>query len=211
MTFRLPSVIVSSRHRRWLLTGGIGSGKSEVRRMLESHGIRVVDADAVGHSVLENEGFEPVSARWPQVVVEGVIDRKRLASVVFADPQQLTDLEAITHPLIFGRIGADLEGFDGVAVVEMPLIDADLGWPSIVVDAADEVRIQRAVDRGMDEADARRRMGSQPTRAEWLASAEVVIPNFNGLAELERTVAEATVTILSGPITRHQTLDAPQR
>ena len=148
----------------------------------------MIDADSVGHSVLENEGFEAVSERWPQVVAGGDIDRKTLAAIVFADPQQLAELEAITHPLIFGRIQAELEGFDEIAVVEMPLIDTDLGWPSIVVDAADEVRVQRVVNRGMDESDAKRRMGSQPTRGEWLASADVVVPNHGSLEDLKQTV-----------------------
>jgi dephospho-CoA kinase len=74
-------------------------------------------------------------------------------------------------------------------VVEVPLIDTSLGWPRMVVDAPDEVRLQRAVTRGMTQYDAERRMKSQPDRAEWLASADLVIPNHGTLAELEVTVA----------------------
>lgn len=176
--------------RRWLLVGGIGSGKSSVRKLLADHGVRTIDADAVGHSVLADEAYRSVAGRWPDVVLEGQIDRKALAAIVFDDPGQLADLESITHPLIFGRIRADLEDFSGVAVVEMPLLDSELGWPRIVVDATDEARIARAIGRGMDRAHVERRMAAQPSRGEWLAAADVVVPNHGTLDELEGTVSE---------------------
>jgi dephospho-CoA kinase len=179
---------VSVRDRHWLLSGAIGSGKSEVRRILERLGFRTVDADSVGHTVLEGEAFDPVSARWPEVLVDGVIDRSMLARVVFSDPGELIALEAITHPLIFGRIEAELEGFEGVVVVEVPVIETGLDWPTMIVDAADDVRLQRALARGMGLSDARRRMSTQPSREEWLASADLVIPNHGTLEDLEETV-----------------------
>ncbi|HEU5113448.1 MAG TPA: dephospho-CoA kinase [Acidimicrobiia bacterium] len=179
---------MSSSDGRWLLTGGIGSGKSEVRRLLADRGIHTIDADAVGHAVLAGEGFAPVAKRWPGVVLEGQIDRKTLAEIVFADAGELRALEAITHPLIFGRIEGDLEGFSGVAVVEMPVLAPTLAWPMIVVDAEDEIRVRRAMQRGMDEPDIRRRMASQASRAEWLAAADLVVPNHGDLRQLEATV-----------------------
>lgn len=181
---------MTSRHRRWLLCGGIGSGKSEVRQLLTDARIRTVDADEVGHQVLAGEAFRPVSERWPEVVFEGEIRRETLARIVFEDPGELAALEAITHPMIFGRIHAELEGFPGVAVVEMPLIDSGLGWPIIVVDAADDVRIQRAVDRGMSQADVKRRMATQPSRTRWLAVADVVVPNHGSREDLRDSVVQ---------------------
>ena len=180
---------MSSSDGRWLITGGIGSGKSEVRRLLAERGIHTIDADAVGHAVLADEGFAPVAERWPSVVLEGQIDRKTLARIVFADPGELRTLEEITHPMIFGRIEAALEGFSGVAVVEMPIVAPTMGWPMIVVDADDEIRVRRAVQRGMDEEDVRRRMASQPSRAEWLAAADLVVPNHGDVRQLEATVS----------------------
>jgi dephospho-CoA kinase len=179
---------VSSLHRRWLLTGGIGSGKSEVRRLLAEQGVRTIDADSVGHVVLQEDALEAVTARWPDVVSDGVVDRSRLALIVFARPEELAALEAITHPLIFGRIESELEGFDGAAVVEAPVIDFGPGWARIVVDAPDETRVQRAVGRGMSREDVERRMASQPVRAEWLAAADLVVPNHRSLGELGETV-----------------------
>jgi len=176
--------------RRWLLVGGIGSGKSAVRKLLADHGIRTIDADAVGHLVLGAEALPAVAERWPDVVLEGQIDRKALAGIVFNDPDELIELELITHPFIFGRIRAELEGFDGVAVVEMPVLGAEPEWPRMVVDATDEVRTERAVARGMERSDVERRMGSQPSRGEWLAAADVVIPNHGTLGELDETVSK---------------------
>ena len=189
MGARLPSALMSSSDGRWLITGGIGSGKSAVRRLLAERGIRTVDADAVGHAVLADEGLSPVADRWPDVVLEGQIDRKALARIVFSDPGELRALEAITHPLIFGRIEADLKGFSGVVVVEMPLLAAPVGWPMIVVDAEDGTRMRRALQRGMEEADVRLRMASQPSRAVWLAAADLVVPNHGDMRQLEAIVA----------------------
>jgi dephospho-CoA kinase len=157
---------------------------------LAEHGIETVDSDTVGHRVLDAEGFAPVAARWPEVVLEGQISRQALARVVFDDPDELSALEAITHPLIFGRIRSDLEGFSSVAVVEVPVVETGLGWPSIVVDAQDELRRQRAISRGMAPDDVDRRMGSQPSRGEWLASGHVILPNHGSIGELEEAVTD---------------------
>jgi dephospho-CoA kinase len=189
---------MSSLDGRWLITGGIGSGKTEVRRLLAVRGIHTVDADAVGHLVLAGEGLAPVAERWPDVVLEGQIDRQALARIVFDDRGELEVLEAITHPLIFGRIEADLKGFSGVVVVEVPLLEGPKGWPMIVVDADDETRLRRAVERGMSEADVRRRMASQPSRAEWLAAADVVVPNHDRIQHLEEASAVLGDYLLGG-------------
>lgn len=159
-----------------------------VRGLLAERGIRVIDADAVGHLVLDAEALPAVAERWPHVVLEGQVDRKLLADVVFADPVELGALESITHPLIFGRIRAELEGFSGPAVVEMPLLDSELGWPLIVVDAPEETRIQRAIARGMKREDVERRISAQPSRGEWLAAADIVVPNDGTRDELEAAV-----------------------
>ena len=166
----------------------MGSGKSEVRRILQGCGIRTIDADAVGHEILAGPGFEAVAERWPDVVEDGTVNRKSLAGKVFGDMAALAELESVTHALIFGKIEADLEGFDGVAVVEVPLVRVFQEWPRIVVDATDATRFHRAIERGKDPADISRRMASQPTRSEWLASADLVIPNHGSLADLAAAV-----------------------
>jgi dephospho-CoA kinase len=183
---------VDFRNGHWIVCGGIGSGKSETRRLLAAHGIVTIDADSIGHQVLEPSGpaFIEVAATWPHVVDNGEIDRSRLARIVFGDEQQLRRLESITHPHIFGRIKHQVEEIDGVVVVEMPVLGIRLGegWGRIVIDARDAVRLTRVLKRGLSEGDAKARMGSQPSRAEWLAMADVVIPNHGSHSDLRETV-----------------------
>lgn len=176
-----------------MLCGGLASGKSLVRRLLEEHGVDTIDADSVGHTVLQPDGpaFAGVAARWPHVVRNGEIDRRSLADVVFSDQGELDTLEALTHPHIFDLIRARVEDIEAPVVVEIPLISHGLGdeWRRIVVDCRDDVRLERAVSRGMDETDARARMNAQPARSEWLAVADVVVPNHRTVDELQAAVA----------------------
>jgi dephospho-CoA kinase len=160
----------------------------------------VIDADRVGHRVLEpaEKAFALVAERWPEVLHDGVIDRGRLADIVFSDPAQLRELESLTHPAIFGTIRDDLEGFDGVAVVEVPILGDHLDWPRIVVDAPDDLRLERVIARGMGREDAQRRMTSQPSREQWLAAADLVIPNHGNLEELHETVTQVLGELLEG-------------
>ena len=151
-------------------------------RLLARRGFEVLEADQVGHAALE--GNSPVTglvgARWPATLVEGSIDRARLARIVFGDPEQLRELEAITHPAIrreIRRWASDLE--ERPAAVEIPVL-ADLtgpGWERVTVDAPVDVRIGRLRDRGMSGHDIEARMAAQPTREEWLAVADIVIDN----------------------------------
>jgi dephospho-CoA kinase len=82
-----------------------------------------------------------------------------------------------------------LEGFSSVAVVEVPIIETSLGWPRIVVDSTDEDRVRRAVERGMALDDVTKRMAAQPDRAEWLAVADMVLPNHGSLEDLRESTS----------------------
>lgn len=174
-----------------MLSGGLASGKSHVRKLLAEHGIWTLDADSVGHQLLEpgGEAVESITDRWPAAVSAGTIDRGVLASIVFKDPSELRELEAITHPLIFGTIQQTVEEIRGPAVVELPLLKS-LGdeWSRIVVDVEPANQLRWAIDRGMDEDDAQARLQSQPARSEWLAAADVVVPNHGSREDLELTV-----------------------
>ena len=183
----------------WLLCGGIGSGKSAVRRILQNLGISTIDADSVGHEVLEPGGAanEAVAEAWPEVVVGGIVDRTRLGGLVFNDSAALSRLEAITHTHILASISERIEKLNPPVVVEIPLlIDPFAGsWRRMVVDALDRLRVERSVSRGMDREDVTARMASQPSRKEWLAAADLVIPNHGDLDALEETMTEAIGTI----------------
>jgi dephospho-CoA kinase len=178
-----------------IVTGGIGSGKSVVLRVLRELGAVVIEADRIGREILEPGGaaYSAVVTRWPDVVVDGVIDRGRLAAIVFSDPDQLDELEAISHPLIAAEIAARVATVgDRDVVLELPIMSglAGPGWYRIVIDAPRVTRLRRATERGMDARDVTRRMETQPSRREWLAAADAVIENRGSIAELEDRVCE---------------------
>ena len=178
------------------LTGGIGSGKSTVAAMLAERGAVVVDADQLAREavVVGTDGYRAVVDRFGSEVVagDGTLDRRALAGVVFDDPAALADLNAIVHPAVRAAIAervAELAGTDAVVVLEIPLlVESGLSYGAsrvIVVDCPEDVAVGRLGQaRGMDEADARRRIAAQVSRAERLAAADVVIDNAGPLDDL---------------------------
>ena len=184
------------------LTGGIGSGKSTVSRLLSERGAVIVDADLAARKVVEPGGpaYQAVVDRFgPGILApDGAIDRPALAAIVFTDPAARADLEAITHPAVGVLINEQLAaeaGTDHVVVLDVPLL-VESGRTGtvgvIVVDCPPETAIQRLVEqREMDEADARRRVAAQVSREERLAHADLVIDNAGSLEALERQVDAA--------------------
>jgi dephospho-CoA kinase len=182
----------SSPAPRFVVGGGIGSGKTTVARLIGRLGATVIIADEVGHQVLEPGGqaHDAVAAEWPQVVVSGTIDRRALAAIVFADGEELARLEAITHPAISARIREQVAAIDGAVVLETPVpgVVDDPDWIRVYVDAAPERRLGRAVARGGDPDDVKRRMAAQLERGEWLRWADEVIVNEGTMEDLEAAV-----------------------
>ncbi|MFD7713593.1 dephospho-CoA kinase [Streptomyces sp. NPDC059785] len=183
------------------LTGGIGAGKSEVSRLLVEHGAVLVDADRIAREVVEpgTEGLAAVVDAFGEEVLtaDGALDRPRLGSIVFADPERLAVLNSIVHPLVGAR-SRELEtaaADDAVVVHDVPLLTenglAPLYDLVIVVDAPPETQLDRLVRlRGMTEEDARARMAAQATREQRLEIADIVIDNDVPLDALERRVQE---------------------
>ncbi len=192
---------MSTGQQIWLLSGGIGSGKSTVRQMLAAKGLATIDADSIGQQILAFSG--PAEAEvlkiWPEVGGDNGIDRGALGAIVFADREALVRLESITHPHIFQTLKDRVEEATGPTVVEIPLLVQPFvpPLPRMVVDAPDSVRIDRAISRGQSKPDVRNRMANQPTRAEWLAAADLVIPNSGDLGELKSTVDRVAAAIFS--------------
>jgi dephospho-CoA kinase len=181
------------------LTGGIGAGKSTVARMLADRGAVVLDADEFARAAVgpDAPGYDQVVRRFGRDVVssDGDLDRAKLASIVFHDPDALRDLEAIVHPevrrMIEDGVAASI-GTDRVVVLANPLLiemgthrDCDV---VVVVSAAAETQIARSVARGMDEGDARARMANQLSLEDRAAHADVILDNEGAIAELERQV-----------------------
>ncbi|MCZ7430654.1 dephospho-CoA kinase [Streptomyces sp. WMMC1477] len=183
------------------LTGGIGAGKSEVSRLLDSYGAVIVDADRIAREVVEpgTEGHAAVVAEFGEGVLraDGALDRPALGRIVFNDPDRLAALNTIVHPLVGAR-SAELQraaGEHAVVVHDVPLLTenglASLYDVVVVVDASPETRLHRLVHlRGMSEEEARSRMAAQATRADRLAIADHVIDNDGPLEKLEPQVRE---------------------
>ncbi|WP_327307305.1 dephospho-CoA kinase [Streptomyces sp. NBC_01298] len=181
------------------LTGGIGAGKSEVSRLLAGYGAVVVDADRIAREVVEpgTPGLAAVVAAFGESVLnpQGGLDRPKLGSIVFADPEKLRTLNAIVHPLVGAR-SAELEAAAGphaIVVHDVPLLAenglAPLYDLVVVVDAAPATQLSRLTGpRGMEESEARARMAAQATREQRLAVATLVIDNDGPLAALEPQV-----------------------
>ncbi|MBT2228660.1 dephospho-CoA kinase [Nonomuraea sp. NEAU-A123] len=183
------------------LTGGIGSGKSEVSKRLAARGAVVIDADKIAREVVEpgTPGLARVVATFGEEVLhrDGSLNREKLGAIVFADPDRLAALNAIVHPLVGERV-ADLQSqadAGAIVVYDVPLLAENRLAPMydvvIVVDAADEVRIARLAEhRGMPEQDAKARIAAQATRQERLAVADIVIDNEGDLDDLEVKVSQ---------------------
>ena len=132
------------------LTGGIGSGKSTVAKVLEEEGAAVLNADLVGHEVYlpGRPAYDEIIETFGRDVVaeDGTIDRKKLGPMVFGDPANLAKLNAITHPRIKEMMREKLGDLDGrgvkFAVLEAALL-FDAGWD----DLADEVWVTVAPAR----------------------------------------------------------------
>lgn len=178
---------------RLIVSGGIASGKSTVLQLLRAEGAIVIEADRIGHDVLKPGGpaFVAVSERWPAALKEGRIDRGRLAAIVFSDAEALQELEAISHPHIAAEIARQVtDAHDHDIALELPL-DSDPvgpGWTRLVVAAPADLRLQRAVDRGMDRSDVASRIGAQPDDAAWRKGADIVIANTGSLDDLHQEV-----------------------
>jgi dephospho-CoA kinase len=183
------------------LTGGIGSGKTEVARRLALLGAHVIDADVFAREALApgtRGEAAAIAAFGPEVTdQDGHVDRAALSALVFADATALARLEEIVHPEVAQRSQAAAAALDpgSVVVHDVPLlVEKGLGDRYdivVVVDAPDDVRLHRLVEgRGMDPADARARMAAQASREQRNAAADVVIDNGGSLSDLDGQVQE---------------------
>ena len=183
------------------LTGGIGAGKSEVSRLLVACGAVLIDADRIAREVVApgTPGLAAVVETFGEGVLaeNGSLDRPKLGSIVFADPDRLAALNAIVHPLVGAR-SRELETAapeDAVVVHDVPLLTenglAPLYDVVVVVDADPATQLDRLVRlRGMTEEDARARMAAQATREQRRQIADIVVDNDVPLPDLERRVKD---------------------
>ena len=188
------------------LTGGIGSGKSEVSRRLTSRGAVLIDADVAARQVVVpgSRGLTRIAAAFGDDVLhpDGSLDRERLGAIVFGDPGLRAKLNAVVHPLVrqwmlaAERIAVQAAGPPGPVIVhDVPLLAESRGKGGfdlvIVVDVPPELQVERLVSlRGMTPEQARARMAAQASREQRLAVADVVIDNAGSLDDLDHQVGE---------------------
>jgi len=198
------------------LTGGIGSGKSEVSRRLAALGAVVLDADAAARAVVEpgTPGLKRIAETFGPGVLrpDGALDRAKLAEIVFADDAARKKLNAIVHPLVHEHMRAAEQaavqaGGDDVIVVHAVPLLAEGGRAGefdlvIVVDLPPETQVERLAGRGMPEEQARARIAAQATREQRLAVADVVIDNSGTLADLDRQLSEIWADLRTRPTSR---------
>jgi dephospho-CoA kinase len=187
------------------LTGGIGSGKSEVSRRLAALGAVIIDADVAARRVVDpgTQGLARIAETFGPGVLrpDGALDRERLGAIVFSDPAQLAKLNAITHPLITEwmqaaeRAAVEAAEGDLIVVYDAALLAESGRWAAydlvVVVDVPPEMQVDRLVSqRGMAPDQARARLAAQASQEQRLALADLVIDNSGSLEDLDRRVAE---------------------
>jgi dephospho-CoA kinase len=215
MTSRRGVFTLASLPDRWMhgafpvlgLIGAIGGGKSQVATLLGKKGAIVIDADLVGHEVLEQpeirrqviERFGAgVLARGSDGTTPGPISRRALGAIVFSSRQALADLEAIVHPRMKQRFEAIIEsaklGSDAPAVVLDAAILLEAGWDKlcdlvVYVNAPEDLRVERvALERGWTAEALHSREAAQWPSDLKLGQADVVLCNDSSLEDLNRNV-----------------------
>ncbi|MCC6793854.1 MAG: dephospho-CoA kinase [Candidatus Hydrogenedentes bacterium] len=191
------------------LTGGTGSGKSEAARRFASHGIPIIDADAVGHEVIAPGGAAEksvIDAFGEGILTDGAIDRGKLGTQVFRNEEARKKLNSIVHPAIGMAIAmrcAALAEQRDVVIIDAALI-AENGKKEdylsglMLVLCPDDLRVQRLVaHRGVDEAEARRRIAAQTPPEKKLALADWVIDNSGDIDALHARVDEVAEVLMT--------------
>lgn len=202
------------------ITGGVASGKSQVTRILQSLGARVIDADRIGHEILKDPTVRNAILRqFGQSILEDAdheidgkkIDRRKLASLVFGDsPQALARrkmLEAITHPPIRRKISQELDRGINDQTIPWIVLDVSLllesGWDRSCdeiwfIDTPEDQRLQRALQRGWTQEDFHAREASQWSLQRKRSKATRTLWNGSTVEQLKALVLDA-VRVSSQP------------
>ena len=180
------------------LTGGIASGKSTVLQHLRQAGYSVIDADKLGHKVLEqgNPGYSKVVKCFGNEILnpDGSVNRTAVGRIVFVDAEKLKQLNEISHPIIEEMIQKEFEesvsdSNGGIVFLEAALL-IEANWYKIcghiwVVSLDHTVAVRRLKERdNLSETEAKLRVGAQLDQEERLAYADVVLQNEGTTEEL---------------------------
>lgn len=185
------------------LTGGIASGKSTISNIFKEVGWPVIDADQVARQVVMpgSLGLAQIASRFGSQVLQpdGTLDRATLGRMVFDDPQNLSDLDQIEHPLIMAAIDKQLAGFKKqglpVVVLDVPLLfetGMDQECDLTVLAVVDrKTQLERLMKRDhCSKAAALKRINAQMSLEEKMRRADVTIDNNGSLAQTRLQVAK---------------------
>lgn len=175
------------------LTGGIGSGKSEVARIFEELGAFIIDTDVLAREAVaaHSDGLMAIARVWPSVVKNGQLDRNALAQIVFHDPAARERLNSIVHPFV-RRLAQEREKHaqPGQTIVHVVPLLFETGYgalveKAVVVIAPLQDRIARVVQRDrVEESEVRARIEAQIAPEVARKMADYVIENDGNLAHL---------------------------
>jgi dephospho-CoA kinase len=181
------------------LTGGIGSGKSEVARLFANRGAAVVDTDEIAHRLTAAGGaaIPAIRAAFGEAVIarEGALDRAAMRRLAFSDPAARGTLEAILHPAIRRESDAAVaRATSPYVVLVVPLlvesgVDRRRYQRVLVVDAPESEQIARVASRsGLEPSEVRAIMAAQASRAERLSQADDIVDNSGPVGSLDAQV-----------------------
>lgn len=182
------------------LSGGIGSGKSTVAKILSNLGAVVIDADAIAKEVLEpnQAGYQKAIEVFGESILDSDlrIDRKRLAQLVFQNSDELAKLEAIVHPAVIARVAQIRNSLpeSTVVVYDTPLLfekNLQGQFDKVLIVVSDfEHRKARLIERGLEIADIEARIANQATDAQRRTVADFVIENNGSPEQLQDQVTK---------------------
>lgn len=172
------------------ITGGTGCGKTSLLNCIEEKGGLILDCDVIYHRLLQTDSalLAAIENRFPGVVEDGILQRKKLGNIVFSDENALSDLNKITHSAIKAEVQRQLAAAPKLAAIDaIGLFEGDLAMlcdTTVAVTAPVETRVQRLMQRdGISEAYARKRVAAQRSNEEFSTMCQHTLENNGDICE----------------------------
>lgn len=185
------------------LTGGIGTGKSSASALFSLNGFKVIDADKIAHSILKNNGLAIANMFGQEYVIDGMVDRKSLGKLIFADQESRKKLEAFIHPKIFSAVEIESQKLENLRfpyLIDIPLFFERHGvYPidkTVLIYAPRETQIKRVIERDqLNQDEVIQRINSQLPIDEKLNLSTWIIKNSSSLKFLQSEVERVSIEI----------------